>query len=334
MVRVCTVGAGWVVDSFLEGMKQAAPDMVHSAVYSFSEAEAKMFSEKHGITTVFTDLEKLAKSDEVDAVYIANPNALHYQTAKILLENGKHVLCEKTCVVTSEQLKILYEIADKNNVIFMEAMKGIYMPEIQVINEAMKKLGDIHMVKLDFCRYSSKYPEYREGGTPNIFNPKMAAGGLMDMGIYLVYPAIYWFGVPSKIAADAAILRTGADACGTVLFHSAGNVHITMSYGKASTSHHENLIMGDLGVIHMDSVERFDNCYIEYFDGKKEHLITRDLSVNPWGPETKQFYDFITDPSTAERYAQSKVLTTQVIAAVEEIRDQADIKFPEECYKA
>ena len=101
MVRVCTVGAGWVVDSFLEGMKQAAPDMVHSAVYSFSEAEAKMFSEKHGITTIFTDLEKLAKSDEVDAVYIANPNALHYQTAKILLENGKHVLCEKTCVVTS-----------------------------------------------------------------------------------------------------------------------------------------------------------------------------------------------------------------------------------------
>ena len=72
------------------------------------------------------------------------------------------------------------------------------------------------MVKLDFCRYSSKYPEYRAGGTPNIFNPRMAAGGLMDMGIYLVYPAIYWFGVPSKIAADASILRTGADACGTV----------------------------------------------------------------------------------------------------------------------
>ena len=47
-----------------------------------------------------------------------------------------------------------------------------------------------------------------------------------------------------------------------------------------------------------------------------------------------RFYDFITDPSTAERYEQSKVLTTQVIAAVEEIRDQADIKFPEECYKA
>ena len=239
---------------------------------------------KHGIQTIFTDLEKLAKSDEVDAVYIANPNSFHYATAKILLENGKHVLCEKTCVVTSEQLKNLYEIADKNGVIFMEAMKGIYMPEIQVINEAMKKIGDIHMLKLDFCRYSSKYPEYREGGTPNIFNPKMAAGGLMDMGIYLIYPAIYWFGVPEKIMADASILRTGADACGTVLFHSAGNVHITMSYGKASTSHHENLIMGDIGVIHMDSVERFDNCYIEYFDGKKENLITRDLSVNPWGP--------------------------------------------------
>lgn len=55
----------------------------------------------------------------------------------------------------------------------MEAMKGIYMPEMQVINEAMKKIGDIHMVKLDFCRYSSKYPEYREGGArPTSSTPK------------------------------------------------------------------------------------------------------------------------------------------------------------------
>ena len=123
--------------------------MVHSAVYSFSEAEAKMFSEKHGIKTVFTDLEELAKSDEVDAVYIANPNALHYATAKPLLENGKHVLCEKTCVVTSEQLNKLYEIADKNGVIFMEAMKGIYMPEIKVIDSrALRPYGQAGFLPL------------------------------------------------------------------------------------------------------------------------------------------------------------------------------------------
>ncbi len=335
MIRFATVGAGWIVDSFLLGAKQCAPDFVHSAVYSFSEEEAKAFSAKHNIGLIYTDLDKLAESKEVDAVYIANPNAFHYATSKRLLEGGKHVICEKTSVVTSEQLKKLYEIADKNNVIFMEAMKGLYLPEIHALTEAFKKLGDVHMAKFDFCRYSSKYPDYKKGGTPNIFNPAMAAGGLMDMGIYLVYPALYWFGAPEKVLADATMLRTGADACGTILLKSKEGIHITLSYGKASTSGHDNLVMGDLGVLHVDTMECFDNSYIKYVDGTTEVITKRDTSFSPMGGEALQFYKYITDrEGTKARYLESKKLTTEVIATMEKIREQAGIYFPENCYKA
>jgi len=333
MVRFSTVGAGWIVDSFLLGAKQCAPDFVHSAVYSFSAEEGNSFGAKHGITNIFTDLNKLAETDTVDAVYIANPNAFHYPTAKVLLEHGKHVICEKTSVVTSEQLKTLYEIADKNNVIFMEAMKGLYLPEIHALTNAFDKLGEILMAKFDFCRYSSKYPDYRNGAIPNIFNPAMAAGGLMDMGIYLIYPALYWFGAPDRVLADAAILRTGADGCGTVLLHSGGK-HITLSYGKTSTSGHDNLIMGDLGVLHIDTMECFDNSYIQYIDGTKEVITKRDTSFSPMGGEALQFYNYITDrEGTKQRYLESRKLTTEVIAVMEKIREQAGIKFPEACYR-
>lgn len=332
MIKFGTVGAGWIVDSFLQGAKENAPNFVHNAVYSFSQEEGDAFGAKHGITNIFTDLEEFAKSDTIDAAYIANPNAFHYPTAKVLLENGKHVICEKTSVITSAQLSALYEIADKNNVIFMEAMKGLYLPEIHQLTEAFAKLGTINMIKFDFCRYSSKYPEYAVGGTPNIFNPAMGAGGLMDMGIYLVYPALYWFGVPDRVLADVTMLRTGADACGTVLFNSDG-IHQTLSYGKASTSGHDNLIMGDLGVLHIDTMECFDNSYIQYVDGTKEVITKRDTTKSPMGGEALQLYNFITDrEGTKERYEQSKKLTTEVIATMEKIREQAGIEFPENVY--
>ena len=80
MIKFATVGAGWIVDSFLKGAKENAPDFVHSAVYSFSEAEGKAFGAKHGITDLYFDLDDLGNSD-IDAVYIANPNAFHYSTA-------------------------------------------------------------------------------------------------------------------------------------------------------------------------------------------------------------------------------------------------------------
>ena len=68
MIKFATVGAGWIVDSFLKGAKENAPDFVHSAVYSFSDAEGQAFGAKHGITRIYNDLDALGESD-IDAVY-------------------------------------------------------------------------------------------------------------------------------------------------------------------------------------------------------------------------------------------------------------------------
>lgn len=46
------------------------------------------------------------------------------------------------------------------------------------------------MVKLDFCQRSSKLDSYLEGELPNIFNPALETGALMDLGVYCVYPAL------------------------------------------------------------------------------------------------------------------------------------------------
>lgn len=69
MVKLATVGTGWIVDMFLEAVKQADPEFVHTAVYSFREEEGQAFAKKHGVEHVYTDLDELGKSD-VDVIYI------------------------------------------------------------------------------------------------------------------------------------------------------------------------------------------------------------------------------------------------------------------------
>lgn len=332
MVKFATVGAGWIVDNFIEAARAWMPDLAHEAVYSFRKEEAESFAAKHQVKKIYTDLDELGRSD-VDFVYIANPNALHYPTSKKLLEYGKHVLCEKTSVVTSEQLERLYQIADENHVVFLEAMKTLYMPQMQKICDAIKKLGNIHMAKFDFCRFSSKYPAFLQGEKPNIFNPALAAGGLMDMGIYSVYPAIYLFGVPQKIDAQAAFMSTGADLAGTALFDYK-DCHINICWSKGSTSGHDTTIHGSEGVLHIENMEHIGNVYILYSDGRREDIVCWDDSELAMKYEAKKMLDLITDFDSGKEFYQSfRECTRKVIAVMEQIREKAGICFPEECYQ-
>ncbi len=332
MVKFATVGAGWMVDAFLDAAKDVGPEFVHDAVYSFRKEEGEVFAKKHGIDRIYTDLDELGKSD-IDAVYIANPNALHYPTAKKLLNYGKHVLCEKTSVVTSAQLEELYRLADKRGVVFIEAIKSLYMPEAETIRRAMKKLGHVHMAKFDFCRFSSKYPAFLKGERPNIFNPALAAGGLMDMGIYSVYPAVFFFGEPLEVKAQVNFMSTGADLAGTVLL-GYPDTHVNICWSKGSTSHHDSIIQGDRGVLHMDTMEYFGNTYIEYTNGSREEVICWDGSVKPMIYEARMLYQLASNREAQEKfYQESRDRTGKVIRLMERIREDAGIRFEDSCYE-
>ena len=95
MLRLATVGSGKIVGWFLEGLKNV-PQLCHTAVYSLSFERGAEFAGEHGLgaDAVWTDLEKMADSGTVDAVYIATPNRFHARQAEIFLKRGIHVLCE------------------------------------------------------------------------------------------------------------------------------------------------------------------------------------------------------------------------------------------------
>ena len=93
-VRIATVGRSAITERFLDALGQV-PEAEYVASYSRKEEDARSFAEVHGAHLAFSSLEELGASDQIDAVYIGSPNALHAEQAKTLLAGGKHVLVEK-----------------------------------------------------------------------------------------------------------------------------------------------------------------------------------------------------------------------------------------------
>ncbi|MDN6065543.1 MAG: gfo/Idh/MocA family oxidoreductase, partial [Lactococcus lactis] len=65
-----------------------------------------------------------------------------------------------------------------------------------------------------YSKYSSKMPALLNGEIPNKFNAKFSGGLLADLGVYLLYAAIFWFGKPQKATYDAVLLPSGVDLAG------------------------------------------------------------------------------------------------------------------------
>ena len=228
-MKLAVIGTGWIVGSFIDGLK-FAPGFELFAVYSRSRERGEKFAEENGISEVYTSLDELAASP-AECVYIASPNALHYTQSKKMLESGKHVICEKPITVTPDEFSELCEIADGNKLIYIEAIMYMHSPVRTALREALGDIGKVWTAHFDFSQYSSKYPAYLRGELPNIFNPAMATGSLMDLGIYCVYPAIDLFGEPETVSAVSAFLESGADAATAVSMLSK-NTAITMTSCK------------------------------------------------------------------------------------------------------
>lgn len=320
------VGTGWIAEAFVNASKNV-PDMYAKAVYSRTEENGTAFMKKTGISVLFTNIEEMAKCDEIEAVYIASPNFFHYEQSKLFLEKGKHVICEKPITVTPAQLAELHELAEKKGLVYMEALMMLYSPARHILKKAVNEIGTIRSAHFDFSQLSSKYPAFVRGEKPNIFNPKLATGCLMDLGIYCVYPAIDLWGVPENISAVAGFLTTGADCCGSAVFQYP-ELLLTLTYSKVGQDRVGSQIVGDKGTITIGSISMYTDIKKYDNNGDAEILVGEETRDTIMGCEAKAFYDFIHNPDcTREMYEESYSLALKVSKAMEEIRNKAKIEF-------
>lgn len=257
------------------------------AVYSRTEEKAKAFAQQYEVHLTYTNLEELAKSEEVDAVYIASPNSFHVEQAKLMMNHGKHVLCEKPFASNAFEVQTMMDAAKRNGVTLMEAMKTTFLPNFQQIQQSIKRIGPIRRYAVQFSKYSSRYDAYRRGEVLNAFNPKFSNGSLMDLGIYGLYPMITLFGEPKNMKANAVMLSSGVDGEGTVLA-SYSEMEGVVSHSKISTSYMPCEIQGEDGTIVFNHMGEPTEVKIHWRDGSTEN-VTVETPLPPMAYEVQEF---------------------------------------------
>lgn len=319
MIKYGVIGSGWIAEEFIKGAN-LVDGFVFSAMYSRTFEKGKAFAEKFADVPVYTDINDFAKSD-IDAVYIASPNLLHYSQSKLMLENGKHVLCEKPITVLPEEFIELSKLAESKGLVYTEAIMMLHLPQRKIIKEKLKSFGKISTAHFDFSQLSSKYSALIRGENPNIFNPEMKTGCLRDLGIYCFYPALDFFGKPEKIISSAGFLSTGADGYGSAILDYADK-QVTLTYSKIGQDFSGSQIIGDKGTMTIGSVSKLTDIVIHYNDGATEKVYSDVEKHILMSAEAKDFSDYILGKKTE---AEINSIILSVLNAMNTVIKQCNI---------
>lgn len=324
MIRFGIVGTNWITEKFIEAASKIENFRL-TAVYSRTQERAEEFAGKFQVTNTFTDLEEMAKSDSIDAVYIASPNSVHAEQSILFMNNGKHVICEKPLASNSDEVERMVDSATKNQVVLMEALKTTFIPSFISIKENLHKIGPIRRYLAGFSQYSSRYDKYKEGIVLNAFNPAFSNGALMDIGVYCIYPMVYLFGKPTDLKANSFMLDSGVDGQGSIVF-SYPDFEGIVTYSKISNSFIPSEIQGEKGTIVFDKVSSPSKVTIHYNDGTVED-ISKPQVENTMYYEAKEFIDLIQNQqleSSINKHETSLIS----IQLMEEARKQIGLKYP------
>ena len=246
-MKIGTIGSGFIVRTILS--KVAVTEGIEcAAVYSRTLETGRKLAEEFKVEKVYTDLDALCSDPELDFIYIASPNSLHYAHVKKALEHGKHVLCEKPFVPTAAEARELIALAKEKNRYLFEMITTLYHPHFAWVREKMQELGKLQMITGTFCQYSSRYDLLMEGKQTNIFDPNFKTGCLMDINVYNIYLVVALMGKPDRVAYFAGKHENGIDLHGTVMLQ-YGDVICQCIGAKDTMCENSVEILGDKGYI-------------------------------------------------------------------------------------
>jgi predicted dehydrogenase len=238
------LGLGNIANKFAAGLADT-PDAYIAAVGSRSQEKADAFGAKVGAKRAYGSYEALVNDPDVDAIYISTPHPPHKENMLLCIEAGKPTLCEKPFTVNAKEAEEAIALARSRKVFLMEAMWTRYFPMMAKIKALIGDgaIGELRMVQAGFG--------YRTGFDPKsrAFDPWLAGGGLLDVGVYPISLTSWLFGNPTGIAGFAHLGATGVDEqCAIVLNHANGELAL-LNAAVSTVTPHEAILSGTDGEI-------------------------------------------------------------------------------------
>ena len=290
-MKLGIIGSGFIVQEFLpklvklEGMEVVAIQGVPQA-----KEQVEALCKENNVPHAVYSFEELSALD-VDTVYVAVPNFLHFMYCKQALEAGLNVIVEKPMTSNIEESETLRALAEEKKCFLFEAITTVYFDSYQKIREWLPRLGTIKMVHCNYSQYSRRYDAFRAGETLPAFDPAKSGGALMDINLYNLHFVMGLFGKPEEAVYYANIER-GIDTSGTLVLQYPGFIS-TCTGAKDCGAPYSFVIEGTDGYITTQYPPNLIGEVTIHFNDKTEEKYDDHMAMDRLIPEFRYFIDCI-----------------------------------------
>lgn len=241
-VRWGVLGSSGIVDVFMRDLPYTQ-GMTVTAVCSRTAASAAAFAARYGVAQQYTDLAAMLHSGHIDALYIATPHSTHAAAAALALQAGIAVLVEKPASTTVAQWQQLTTLAQTHQTFLMEALWTDFLPGTDRVRALLadEAIGALRSLHVSFGFTAPPDPNGR------LLNPALAGGALLDIGIYGLYHAWRWFGVPERWETRATLSDTGVDIHDQLVLHYTDGRTAHLHFALDRELPHEATLHGERG---------------------------------------------------------------------------------------
>lgn len=317
-INIAVIGSFWLPEKMIYVISKNV-NASYYAQYSRTLSRADEFVKKTGQKDIklYDNIIDLANDENIDAVYIASPNYMHFSQSELLLNAGKHVLCEKPICVYPWEYNKLCEISNNRKLIYLEAMMNAHLPWINRIKEIIND-NEIVSANLNFCQRSSKLQLLKEGIVASTFSKECFGGALMDLGVYVLSFIYQLFGIPQEIKANSIFGETQIDVTDNLLIKYK-NFSINAAITKIASNIMPSEIITKNGSIIIENISRLENVKYYHKSGEIE-IISEDVSFEKsLSLELEDFISYINNPDNP-KYMKNKESSKNTVDMLYNIR--------------
>lgn len=269
-MKVGILGAGAIAKCMAAAINGLDDSVEAYAVASRSLDKAQAFADEWNFQVAYGSYEEMLSDPLVDLVYVATPHSHHLAHAKLCIDYGKAVLCEKPFTANAKQAKELFDYAAAKHVLITEAIWTRYMPSRTLISEAINSgiIGDVRMVVADLS-----YPIEEKG---RMTDPALAGGSLLDIGIYPInFTSMFLGNDIADISGTCTYCSTGVDCQDSITIRYKDDKLAVLTSSMQVASHRMGIIFGTNGYIHCTNVNNIEK--IEIFD--VDHKLVKEIPI-------------------------------------------------------
>ncbi len=321
-LRWAVLGTGVIANEMAQALTAMGKPLY--AVGNRTLGKALAFAEKHQVRKVYRDFHEMFWDPLVDIIYITTPHNTHIDFLRTALKNGKHVLCEKSITLNSNELREAVTLAENHDVILAEAMTIWHMPLYQKLWNMVKSgtLGKVQMLQLNF----GSLKEYNMNS--RFFNLQLAGGALLDIGVYaLSLVRSFMDSQPEDILSQVKLASTGVDEQAGILLMNREEQMATISLSLHSKQPKRAVISCERAYIEIMEYPRADKAVIVDAETGKRQEITEGKTAHALQYEIMDMEKAVLNHSVDSMHLAE---TIDVMEIMTKLRRDWGLQYPDE----